>query len=154
MTWLHICSTPSRMTWSEHTQSNLQSSFGAYPFEDAYLFYEDFQPLCLDFEEYQDVAISGKSEVHYSKQKYFHLGDFHGGSQGKRLCFSTPDMVPYILPSSTKDHAVFFRSLISSQSSKNNESLCVDEDEPSSTYNSPLQRWIDQSCGYTFRRDD
>jgi hypothetical protein len=29
-----------------------------------------------------------------------------------------------------------------------------DEDEPSSTYSSPLQRWIDQSCGYTFRQDD
>jgi hypothetical protein len=32
--------------------------------------------------------------------------------------------------------------------------LCMDEDEPSSTYSSPLQRWIDQSCGYTFRQDD
>jgi hypothetical protein len=28
------------------------------------------------------------------------------------------------------------------------------EDEPSSTYDSPVQRWIDQACGYTFRMDD
>jgi hypothetical protein len=33
---------------SQHTQSDLQSSFGAYPFEDADLFYEEFQPLCSD----------------------------------------------------------------------------------------------------------
>jgi hypothetical protein len=43
---------------SQHTHSDLQSSFGTYPFEDAYLFYEEFQSLCLDFEEYQDVATS------------------------------------------------------------------------------------------------
>jgi hypothetical protein len=29
-----------------------------------------------------------------------------------------------------------------------------DEDDPSSTYDSPLQRWIDQACGYTFRQHD
>jgi hypothetical protein len=139
---------------SQHTQSDLQSSFGTYPFEDADLFYEDFQPLCSDFEEYQDMATSEQSEVHSSKQKYFHLGYFHGDSQGKRQCFSTPETVPYLLPSSPRDHAVFFRSLISSQSSTSSESLCMDEDEPSSTYSSPLQRWIDQSCGYTFRQDD
>jgi hypothetical protein len=43
---------------SQHTQSDLQSSFGTYPFEDAYFFYEDFQPLCSYFEEYRDVATS------------------------------------------------------------------------------------------------
>jgi hypothetical protein len=100
------------------------------------------------------MATSEQSEVHSSKRKYFHLGDFHGDSQGKRQCFSTPETVPYLLPSSPRDHAVFFRSLISSQSSTSSESLCIDEDEPSSTYSSPLQRWIDQSCGYTFRQDD
>jgi hypothetical protein len=93
---------------SQHTQSDLQSSFGAYPFEDADLFYEDFQPLCSYFEEYQDVATSEQSEVHSSKRKYFHLGYFHGDSQGKRRCFSTPETVPYLLPSSPRDHAVFF----------------------------------------------
>jgi hypothetical protein len=36
---------------SQHTRSDIQLSFGTYPFEDADLFYEDFQPLCLDFEE-------------------------------------------------------------------------------------------------------
>ena len=37
---------------SQHTQSDLQSSFGTYPFDDVDLFYEDFQPLCLDLKEY------------------------------------------------------------------------------------------------------
>jgi hypothetical protein len=69
---------------SQHTQSDLQSSFGTYPFEDVYLFYEDFQTLCSNFEEYQDVATSEKSEFHSSKRNYFHLGYFHGDSQGKR----------------------------------------------------------------------
>jgi hypothetical protein len=27
----------------------------------------------------------------------------------------------------------------------------MNEDEPSSTYGSPLQRWIDQACGYHFQ---
>jgi hypothetical protein len=37
---------------SQHTQSYHQSSFGTLPFEDAYLFHEEFQPLCSYFEEY------------------------------------------------------------------------------------------------------
>ena len=41
---------------SQHTQTDLHSSFGTYPFGDVDLFYEDFQPLCSDFEEYQDMA--------------------------------------------------------------------------------------------------
>jgi hypothetical protein len=128
---------------SHHTQSDPRSSFGTYPFEDAYLFYEEFQLLCLDFEEYHEIATSEQSESHSSKRKYFHLGDFHGDSQGKRNCFSTLEIVPYLLSSSPRDHVILFRSLISSQPSTSNESLCADEDEPSSTYSSPLQRWID-----------
>jgi hypothetical protein len=104
-------------------------------------------------EEYQHMATSERSEAHSSKRKYFHLGDFHEDSQVKRRCFSTPEHVPYLLPSSPRDHAVFFRSLISSQSSTSCESLCADEDEPSSTYSTPLQRWIDQACGYHFMQD-
>ena len=68
----------------ELSRHDLHSSFGTYPFEDAYLFYEEFRPLCSNFEEYQDVATSKQSEVCSSKQKYFHLGDFHGDSQGKK----------------------------------------------------------------------
>jgi hypothetical protein len=36
-------------------------------------------PLIL--EEYQDIAIMGKSEVHSTKQIFFHLGDSHEDSQ-------------------------------------------------------------------------
>jgi hypothetical protein len=58
---------------SQHTQSDLQSSFSTHPFEDADLFYEDLQPLCSYFKEYQDMSISEHSEVHSSKRKYFIL---------------------------------------------------------------------------------
>jgi hypothetical protein len=47
---------------SQHLQGD------AYPFGDAYFFYENFQtssPLIL--KEYQDIAISGQSEVHSTK---------------------------------------------------------------------------------------
>jgi hypothetical protein len=100
------------------------------------------------------MATSEKSEVHSSKRKYFHLEEFHGDLLGKRRCFSTPEIVPYLLPSSPRDYALFFKSFISSHSSTNSESLCLDEDEHSSTYSSPLQRIIHHSCGFTFRRDD
>jgi hypothetical protein len=93
---------------SQHTQSDPQSSFGTYPFEDGDFFYDYFQPLCLDFEEYKDMATLERVEIHSSKKKYFHLGDFHGDSEEKRHCFSTPEIVPYLLPSSPRDHAVFF----------------------------------------------
>jgi hypothetical protein len=35
---------------SDHTQSDFQLSLDAYAFEDADLFYEDFQPLHSDFD--------------------------------------------------------------------------------------------------------
>jgi hypothetical protein len=136
------------------SQHDLHSSFNTYPFEDAYLIYEDSQPLCSDFEDYQDMATAEQSEIHPSKHKYFILGDFHQDFQGKRWCFSTPETIPYLLPSSPRDHALFFQSFISSQSSTSSESLCADEDEPSSTYSIPLQRWIDQTYDYTFRQND
>jgi hypothetical protein len=40
---------------------DIHSSFNTYPFEDAYFIYEDSQPSCSDFKEYQDVATSEKS---------------------------------------------------------------------------------------------
>jgi hypothetical protein len=102
------------------------------------------------------VAILDESKSHSTKRKYFHLGDFYEVSRVKRQRFSPSghEVVPYLLSSSPGSHAVFFRSLISSQSSISSRSLCADEDEPSSTYGSPLQRWIDQACGYTFRQHD
>jgi hypothetical protein len=72
---------------SQHTQSDLQSSFGTYPFEDADLFYEDFQPLCSDFEEYQDMATSEQSEVHSSKQEVFSSWIFPWRFTGEEAVF-------------------------------------------------------------------
>jgi hypothetical protein len=37
---------------SQHIQSDLHSSLDAYPFEDADLFREDFQPSCSDFDRH------------------------------------------------------------------------------------------------------
>jgi hypothetical protein len=73
----------------------------------------------------------------------------------KRPCFSfsRPEVVPYLIPSSQGNHEVFLGSLISSQSSGSSDHTNGDEDEPSSTYDIPLQRWIDQACGYPFRHD-
>jgi hypothetical protein len=71
-----------------------------------------------------------------------------------RFSFGRHEPVPYLIPSSQGNHEVFLGSLISSWSSGINDHVNEDEDEPSSTYSSPLQRWIDQACGYTFRRDD
>jgi hypothetical protein len=50
-------------------------------------------------------------------------------------------------------HGVFLSHLTSSQSSGSSDGVDEDEDEPSSTYASPLQRWIDRACGYTCRRE-
>jgi hypothetical protein len=44
--------------------------------------------------------------------------------------------------------------LILSQPSGSSDFLSEDEDESSSTYGIPLQKWIDQACGYTFWQDD
>jgi hypothetical protein len=89
MIWLHICSTPSIMTCHNILRGILDHHLVHTLFEDAYLFYEDFQPLCIDFEEYQDMDTSEQSNINSSKRKYFHLGYFHGDSQGKRRCFSS-----------------------------------------------------------------
>jgi hypothetical protein len=68
MIWLQICS-PFKDDLLQHTQSDLQSSLDTYPFEDAYLFYEDFQPLCSDFDRHQVMASPKKSEVHTTKHE-------------------------------------------------------------------------------------
>jgi hypothetical protein len=68
--------------------------------------------------------------------------------------FSRPEPVPYLISSSQGNHEVFLGSLISSRSSGSSDHTNRDEDEPSSTYSIPLQRWIDQACGYTFMQDD
>jgi hypothetical protein len=75
--------------------------------------FKDTQPLSSSIlEEYQNVATLEPSELHSSKRKYSDLGDFH--LKVKRQCFSTLEIVHYLLPSSSRGHALFFRSLISS----------------------------------------
>jgi hypothetical protein len=41
----------------------------------------------------------------------------------------------------------------SDHSSMSSGYLCVNKDELSSIYDRSLQRWVDQSCGYHFRKD-
>jgi hypothetical protein len=66
---------------SQHTQGDLWSSLDMYPFGDADLFYEDFHPLCSDFDRHQVMASPGHSEVHTTKHKYFHIETFGGDLQ-------------------------------------------------------------------------
>jgi hypothetical protein len=63
-------------------------------------------------------------------------------------------VVPYPVSSCLGNHKVFFGSLVLSQPLRSSDLLSEDEDEFSSMYSIPLQRWIDQSCGYTFKKDD
>ena len=71
----------------------------------------------------------------------------------KRQRFSIPKLVPYLNFSSRGNHGVFLGSLMSSQSSRSGHHVNGDEYDPSSTYDNPLQRWIDQACGCPFRKD-
>jgi hypothetical protein len=129
---------------SQHFQVDFQSSLGtcdAYIFGDVDLLYEDSQPPSSSIlEEYRDVAISERSEVQSTKRKYFHIEDFYRDSQMKRphFSFSRPEVVPYHISSSPRSHAVFFRSLISSQTSTSSGYLCMNEDEPLYIYDSPF----------------
>jgi hypothetical protein len=61
---------------------------------------------------------------------------------------------PLPCPNNTlTSYTIFFESLISSQSSGSNGALSEDDDEPLSMCSSPIQRWIDQACGYSFHQD-
>jgi hypothetical protein len=62
---------------SQHTHSDVLSSFDTYPFEDSNLFSEEFQLWFSYFEEYQDMDMTKKLEVHSSKMNYFNLGYNH-----------------------------------------------------------------------------
>jgi hypothetical protein len=129
---------------SQHLQGGFQSSLGscdAYPFGDAYLFYEYFHPSSpLILEEYQDRAIPGQSKVHSMKWKFCHLWDSHEDSQMKRQIFSSsrPEPIPYLISYPWMKHGVFLSYLTSYQSSGSSDCVDEDEDEPSSTYASPL----------------
>jgi hypothetical protein len=45
------------------------------------------------------------------------------------------------------------RQYVSSQSSESSDHVSEEEDEPSSICGSPIQRWMDQACGYSFQQD-
>jgi hypothetical protein len=145
---------------SQHFQVDFQPSLESYDadhFRDVDLFYKDFQPpLSLISNEHHDVAIPEQPKAHSTNRKYFHIGDFYKDSQMKRprFSFSIPKHVPYLIPPSQGNHKVFFGSLISSKSSRSNYYTNGDEDETSSTYGSPLKKWIDHAYGYTFMQHE
>jgi hypothetical protein len=65
--------------------------------------------------------------------------------------FFRPELVPYLISSTLGNHGLFFGFLISSHPAGTSFILSQDVDELSSTYGSPIQRWVDQSCGYSFQ---
>jgi hypothetical protein len=72
---------------SQHTLGDIQSSLNIYPFGDADLFCEDFQPFCSDFVTHRVAASPRHFEVHTAKHNYFHIENFGGDLQIKKLCF-------------------------------------------------------------------
>jgi hypothetical protein len=66
--------------------------------------------------------------------------------------FSRPELVPYLLPPQG-NHGVLLGSLISSQFSGSSGHDDKEENEPSSMRSSPIQRWVDQACGYSSQQD-
>jgi hypothetical protein len=96
--------------------------------------------LTLIIDEYQDIAISGKPEVHSTKKNFCHLGDSHKDSQTKRHHFSSSrfEPIPYLICSPWVKHGVFLSYLTSSQYSGRSDYVDEDEDDTSSTYASPL----------------
>jgi hypothetical protein len=143
---------------SHHTQCDFQSSLDAYPFEDADFFNEDFQPLCSDFDRHQVVASPKQSEVSTTKQKYFHVQILGEYLQTKKRRFLRPreeffyrrEFVLHPISPCMGNQQVSLGFLSLSQPSGSSVFLSEDEEELSSTYGSPLQKWIDQACGYTF----
>jgi hypothetical protein len=95
------------------------------------------------------------SETRTIEWRYFHFGVFYKDLQKERQQFSASrhEVVPYLLSSSLGNHAIFFQSLISSQSSRSNDVQNEEEDEPSSIYGRPLQQWFDHACGFSVQQD-
>jgi hypothetical protein len=133
-----------------------------HPFEDDLMqhFQDAFQPPYSDFDRHQVVAHPKKSKVHTTKQNYFHIETFSRDFHTKKRHFLSLTMeffskaMPYSISSYLENHRVFFGSIVLSHPSGSSDNLSEDEYELSSMYNIPLQRWIDQYFGYTFRKDD
>jgi len=147
---------------SPYTHDDFQSSLrscDSYPFRDSYLFCEYFHShFHLDFDGYKVMVIPEKPKIHIKEQQYFRPKEFYKmkGKQyfsSSKISFFLHEDVSYLLSSSMVSHGVFFRSLISSQSSTSSGILSEDEDETSSICGSPIHRWIDQACGYSFQQN-
>jgi hypothetical protein len=140
-------------------QPNDMITYLFHPFEDdlTQCFQDDFQPPYSYFDRHQVVAHPKKSKVHTTKQKYFHVETLGRDLQKKKRHFLSPTeeffskVVPYPVSSCLGNHRVFFGSLVLSQPSGSSDLLSEYEDKSSSMYSIPIQRWIDQSCGYTFQ---
>jgi hypothetical protein len=125
---------------SQHTQGDLQSSFGScdtYPFGDTDLFYENFQPLSTpDLDEYEYMAITKQSKTHTTEQQCFQLGALRKDLQMKKQHILDvakeslgPEVVPYLVSSSLGNHKVSLGSLIFSQPLGSSDILSEDEDD-------------------------
>jgi hypothetical protein len=140
----------------QHTQDDLQSSLDTYPFEDADLFHEDFHSLCSDFDRHQVMASPKQIKVRTTKQKYFHVEIFAYKEvmfpNLKRRSFSLDLRLCLTCVSPCLGNHGFSWDLSSFLILRSSDFLSEDEDDPSSTYGIPLQRWIDQACGYTLGR--
>jgi hypothetical protein len=119
-------------------QSSLQSC-NSYPFGDSELSYEYFQPpFRSDFDGYKVMSLTHQSNN-------FSLRRSERATMFWKEDLFLPMVVPYLFFS---DPWILISHLKSSLSSG---CLYGDEDEPSSIYDSPLQRWIDRACGYHFQ---
>jgi hypothetical protein len=129
-----------------------------HPFEDNLMqrFQDNFQPSCSNFDRHQVVACPKQSKVHSTKRKYFHVETLGKDLQTKKRRFLSlteeffSKVVPYPISPFLGNRRVFFGSLILSHPSGSNDLLSEDEDEPSSI---PLQRWINQACGYACKQE-
>jgi hypothetical protein len=71
----------------------------------------------------------------------------------RRISFFEHEVVPYFLFPYLGSHSFFFCSIISSQYSTSSGILSNDEYKPSFICGIPIQRWIDQACGYSFQQN-
>jgi hypothetical protein len=108
-----------------------------------------------------NMTIQEKEKTHTKNQQRFYLEALQKGLQMKqhilevaKVSFLGPQILPYLVSSSLRNQQVFLGCLILSHPSGRNDFVSEDEYESSSTYGIPLQKWIDEAFGYTFKQDD
>jgi hypothetical protein len=107
------------------------------------------------------MASLEQPETHTTKWQYFHLGASCRDLGKKRQhvlsveknSFSRPKLVPYLIFSSLGNHRFFLGPLISSRPSRSSGVITKDEDESFPISDSPIQRWMNQSYGYSFQQN-